>query len=366
MTQREAEKLAKLMDAEISHTVDLDIMHHQAAMLLRSQAVEIKSLKAAQAQAAVEPNSWEALYWAQVDLKEAAVKKMHKVNDLLLGKQAQAAVSDRIKELEDTVFNLNRALRDATEGPTFMGEPMQMALATPEGGTKYVNVQVQAAQTQAAPMQDVHAEVVASHIQNIRCVKPLECPKCHALWLFWPKEQSGFVTDTLSVKSATHCNYCENARADQLISLDRVQAAQAQAAAPGDIRALKYRIHELEGEVIGYKRILDEPPFKVAPAAEPVAFVVALDGKPIAMAVPVQNIDLLAGMHEAPLYIKPQGASDTEMAEAIRFTMKQSIVIAKQEVAMRLALSAMLRYVDKRADYETFETAIATLEKELK
>lgn len=29
-------------------------------------------------------------------------------------------------------------------------------------------------------------------------------------------------------------------------------------AAPGDIRALKYRIHELEGEVMGYKRILDE------------------------------------------------------------------------------------------------------------
>lgn len=26
----------------------------------------------------------------------------------------------------------------------------------------------------------------------------------------------------------------------------------------GDIRALKYRIHELEGEVIGYKRILDD------------------------------------------------------------------------------------------------------------
>ena len=28
-------------------------------------------------------------------------------------------------------------------------------------------------------------------------------------------------------------------------------------AAPGDIRALKHRIHELEGEVIGYKQILD-------------------------------------------------------------------------------------------------------------
>ena len=28
----------------------------------------------------------------------------------------------------------------------------------------------------------------------------------------------------------------------------------------GDIRALKHRIHELEGEVIGYKRILDAQP----------------------------------------------------------------------------------------------------------
>ena len=32
---------------------------------------------------------------------------------------------------------------------------------------------------------------------------------------------------------------------------------KAQTAKPGDIRALKHRIHELEGEVIGYKQILD-------------------------------------------------------------------------------------------------------------
>ena len=35
----------------------------------------------------------------------------------------------------------------------------------------------------------------------------------------------------------------------------------------GDIRALKHRIHELEGEVIGYKRILD-----AQPEQEPVAW----------------------------------------------------------------------------------------------
>ena len=113
----------------------------------------------------------------------------------------------------------------------------------------------QAAQAQAtAPMRDVHAEVVASHIQNIRCVKPLECPKCHALWLFWPKEQSGFATDTLSVKSATHCNYCECARADQLVPLDRVQAAQAQAATFNDVPQLQ--VAYIKGLDAGF-----EPPF---------------------------------------------------------------------------------------------------------
>ena len=35
-----------------------------------------------------------------------------------------------------------------------------------------------------------------------------------------------------------------------------------QAMAHGDIRALKYRIHELEGEVIGYKRIIEEAALK--------------------------------------------------------------------------------------------------------
>lgn len=42
--------------------------------------------------AAVEPTSWEALYWEQVKLKESAVKKMNKVNDLLIRKQTQPAL----------------------------------------------------------------------------------------------------------------------------------------------------------------------------------------------------------------------------------------------------------------------------------
>jgi len=37
-------------------------------------------------------------------------------------------------------------------------------------------------------------------------------------------------------------------------------AQPAQEPVIGDIRALKHRIHELEGEVIGYKRILDAQP----------------------------------------------------------------------------------------------------------
>ncbi len=52
--------------------------------------------------------------------------------------------------------------------------------------------------------------------------------------------------------------------------------------APGDIRALKYRIHELEGEVLGYKRLalerdkaaavahvgdMDHGPFEITPTA---------------------------------------------------------------------------------------------------
>ncbi|MFZ2736657.1 MAG: DUF551 domain-containing protein [Burkholderiaceae bacterium] len=36
------------------------------------------------------------------------------------------------------------------------------------------------------------------------------------------------------------------------------EAEKQEPAAIGDVRALKHRIHELEGEVLGYKRILDE------------------------------------------------------------------------------------------------------------
>jgi hypothetical protein len=49
--------------------------------------------------------------------------------------------------------------------------------------------------------------------------------------------------------------------------------AAAQEPAIGDIRALKHRIHELEGEIIGYKRLLD-----AQPAQEPVGEVTEVTG----------------------------------------------------------------------------------------
>jgi hypothetical protein len=55
--------------------------------------------------------------------------------------------------------------------------------------------------------------------------------------------------------------------ADAKTALDDTTPPAAQPA-PGDIRALKHHIHELEGEIIGYKRILD-----AQPAQKPVAWI---------------------------------------------------------------------------------------------
>lgn len=57
-----------------------------------------------------------------------------------------------------------------------------------------------------------------------RPVTPLVCPQCHALWLFWPKEQSGLARDSLNLRSPAACDYCENATADQLHRMERVGA----------------------------------------------------------------------------------------------------------------------------------------------
>lgn len=57
-----------------------------------------------------------------------------------------------------------------------------------------------------------------------RPVTPYTCPKCHALWLHWPAEQTGFGRDTLNCRSADHCHYCEKAGVEQLQRLERVPA----------------------------------------------------------------------------------------------------------------------------------------------
>ena len=58
-----------------------------------------------------------------------------------------------------------------------------------------------------------------------RPVTPYTCPKCHALWLHWPAEQTGFGRDTLNCRSADRCHYCEKAGVEQLQRLERIPAA---------------------------------------------------------------------------------------------------------------------------------------------
>lgn len=63
--------------------------------------------------------------------------------------------------------------------------------------------------------------------QEARPVTPYTCPKCSALWLHWPAEQSGFGRDTLNCRSTTHCDYCEKGGVEQLQRLERVPAVLA-------------------------------------------------------------------------------------------------------------------------------------------
>lgn len=60
-----------------------------------------------------------------------------------------------------------------------------------------------------------------------RPVTPYTCPKCRALWLHWPSEQTGFGKDTLNCRSADHCHYCEKGGVEQLQRLERVPATLA-------------------------------------------------------------------------------------------------------------------------------------------
>jgi len=86
-------------------------------------------------------------------------------------------------------------------------------------------------------------------------------------------------------------------------------------AAPGDIRSLKYRIHELEGEVIGYKRILDEQG-KAKPVA--VAHVGNMDHGPFDITPTAYGCDHLKNGDE--LYTSPPAtqAALTAALEALK------------------------------------------------
>ena len=67
----------------------------------------------------------------------------------------------------------------------------------------------------------------------------------------------------------------------------------------GDIRALKHRIHALEGEVIGYKQILD-----AQPEQEPVAWMVyTQEGQSVY--VTDNPTDLQESQRALPLYTTP-------------------------------------------------------------
>lgn len=70
-----------------------------------------------------------------------------------------------------------------------------------------------------------HFEVATQQAGEVRPVTPYTCPKCHALWLHWPAEQTGFGCDTLNCRSADHCHYCEKASVEQLQRLERIPAA---------------------------------------------------------------------------------------------------------------------------------------------
>ena len=82
--------------------------------------------------------------------------------------------------------------------------------------------------------------------------------------------------------------------------------------AHGDIRALKYRIHELEGEVLGYKRMLEEAALKKLAdlgqeiEQEPVAWICY--GAPGKRDIDFEESDIDGLPIGAPLYTTPPAA----------------------------------------------------------
>jgi hypothetical protein len=103
-----------------------------------------------------------------------------------------------------------------------------------DGKTELFNVPGYPLMVRAVDFNRLHAEnerlaalVEAQQpaLSAARPVTPYTCPKCHALWLHWPAEQTGFGRDTLNCRSADHCHYCEKSGVEQLQRLERVPAA---------------------------------------------------------------------------------------------------------------------------------------------
>jgi ssDNA-binding Zn-finger/Zn-ribbon topoisomerase 1 len=122
--------------------------------------------------------------------------------------------------------------------------------------------------------------------QEARPVTPYTCPKCHALWLHWPAEQSGFGMDTLNCRSTTHCDYCEKGGVEQLERLERVPAAlkapQQEAQEPVGYTHASW-IAEAKrgggGSFVGRKNAAFDVPIYTAPPHSPAAQGDALDAE---------------------------------------------------------------------------------------
>ena len=105
----------------------------------------------------------------------------------------------------------------------------------------------------------------------------------------------------------------------------------------GDIRALKYRIHELEGEVMGYKRMLDvaEAASQPQQQAEPVAW---MDREGDLYKIP--EIPEWAPPHTMLYTAPPQrqwvGLTDEDFLEACQIAERGNYLLALQRIQIKL------------------------------
>jgi len=124
----------------------------------------------------------------------------------------------------DMLAPIHNLIRDAIDAD----RKARASLSLPAAGDELLRQIVQASDDGDS---DTHLskhfyDRIMSHIQtpSARPVTPLQCPKCSALWLHWPAEQTGFGKDTLNCRSEKHCDYCEKAGVEQLQRLERVPA----------------------------------------------------------------------------------------------------------------------------------------------